>query len=175
MARDGGRGEPDERAHEHDLDPRAVHAQPEEEQRDGRQPRQQRARRTRACSASVLARARVGLLRAGRFVVGEAKLRILLGSIERPGSVRFVVFHGIEPTRCPRRRPLPSVSVVHHSSETTAPCPGSPASRLEQPPAYCLVIDGMIDKDDENNPCFPARGRTTGARRGAMVRLEGFA
>ena len=111
----------------------------------------------------------------GRFVVGEAKLRILLGSIERPGSVRFVVFHGIEPTRCPRRRPLPSVSVVHHSSETTAPCPGSPASRLEQPPAYCLVIDGMIDKDDENNPCFPARGRTTGARRGAMVRLEGFA
>ena len=84
-----------------------------------------------ARNGAVLARGRVGLPHADRFVVREAKLRILLGSIERPGSVRFVVFHSIEPTRCPRRHPLPSVSMVHHSSETIALCPGSSAPRPE--------------------------------------------
>ena len=52
---------------------------------------------------------------------------------------------------------------------------GAPHLDQSLDPSYCLLNDGMIGKDDENNPRFPARGRTTGARRGAMVHLEGFA
>ena len=52
---------------------------------------------------------------------------------------------------------------------------GAPHLDQSLDPSLCLLNDGMIGKDDENNPRFPTRGRTTGARHEAMVRLEGFA